>query len=141
LTNEKIVITIGTMKYPEILQAIEANQKAIAAFGKFDKEVLDKINYKLRLDWNYYSNRMEGGTLTREETRSVMVGNIDVQGKPLKDVFEMNGHDKVVLEVLKMSTTELSLSERRIKEIHLSIMHEENPENAKLIVNWKIDAN
>jgi len=37
---------------------------------------LQKINYKFRLDWNYYSNRMEGNTLTLDETKSVMIGNI-----------------------------------------------------------------
>lgn len=124
-----------------IIQQIDANQDLIASKGKFSAEVLKKINYKLRLDWNYYSNRMEGGTLTREETRSVMVGNIDVKGKPFKDVAEMNGHDKIVQEVLQMSRGELRLSERRIKDIHKAIMHEEVPQELAKIGVWKMTAN
>lgn len=124
-----------------IIQQIDANQDLIASKGKFSVEVLKKINYKLRLDWNYYSNRMEGGTLTREETRSVMVGNIDVKGKPFKDVAEMNGHDKVVQEVLQMSRGELRLSERRIKDIHKAIMYEEDITENKKIGVWKKTAN
>jgi Fic family protein len=120
-----------------ILEAIELNQQKIAAHGKFDDDILKKINYKLRLDWNYYSNRMEGGTLTMSETRSVMVGNIDVKGKPFKDVVEMTGHDKVVLEVLKMSTGDLRLAEKRIKEIHKAIMFEEDSQKAAQIGIWK----
>ena len=120
-----------------IQEALDLNQRRIAAHGKFDDEILKKINYKLRLDWNYYSNRMEGGTLTMSETRSVMVGNIDVKGKPFKDVVEMTGHDKVVLEVLKMSTGDLRLAEKRIKEIHKAIMFEEDYQNSAQIGIWK----
>lgn len=129
------------MNYQDILKEIEKNQQQIASYGKFDSAVLKKINYKIRLDWNYYSNRMEGGTLTREETRSVMVGNIDVKGKPFKDVAEMTGHDRVVLEVLKMSKGEIPLSEKRIKEIHKAIMYEDNIEKAQQIGVWKKTAN
>lgn len=129
------------MSFKELLQKIDENQKLISSFGKFSDEVLKKINYKLRLDWNYYSNRMEGGTLTKAETRSVMVGNIDVKGKPLKDVAEMAGHDKIVLDVLKMSKGELRISEKRIKDIHKAIMYEDNSELATQIGQWKKDPN
>jgi len=125
------------MKLQQILQEIEDNQSKIAEYGKFDDRVLKKINYKLRLDWNYYSNRMEGGTLTREETRSVMVGNIDVNGKPYKDIAEMKGHDSEVNDVLKMSKGELTLAEKRIKAIHKTIMYEEIEERRNLIGEWK----
>ena|SRR3989338_2892316 len=129
------------MSLKDILVKIEENQKKIAAYGKFDDEILKKINYKLRLDWNYYSNRMEGGTLTKAETRSVMVGNIDVKGKPFKDVAEMTGHDKIILEVLKMSKGELRIAEKRIKDIHKAIMYEEDSEKAAPIGQWKKDPN
>jgi Fic family protein len=129
------------MRFNDILQNIEENQKRISTYGKFDDAILKKINYKLRLDWNYYSNRMEGGTLTKAETRSVMVGNIDVKGKPFKDVAEMTGHDKIVLEVLKMSKGELRIAEKRIKEIHKAIMYEEDAEKALQIGKWKSEPN
>jgi Fic family protein len=129
------------MRFNDILQNIEENQERISSYDKFDDAILKKINYKLRLDWNYYSNRMEGGTLTKAETRSVMVGNIDVKGKPFKDVAEMTGHDKIVLEVLKMSKGELSISEKRIKEIHKAIMYEEDAEKAFQIGKWKSEPN
>ncbi|MCU0443128.1 MAG: Fic family protein [Bacteroidia bacterium] len=127
--------------YNEILKQIDKNQQTITEHGKFDEALLKKINYKLRLDWNYYSNRIEGGTLTRAETRSVMVGNIDVQGKPIRDVMEMNGHDKVIVDVLKMGKGELSLSEKRIKDIHKAIMYEDDPTKLALVGNWKKDTN
>ena len=129
------------MRLKEIIDRIEQNQTIISTYGKFDDAILKKINYKIRLDWNYYSNRMEGGTLTREETRSVMVNNIDIKGKPFKDVAEMKGHNAIVLEVLKMSKGDLRISENRIKEIHKAIMHEDETEKAKEIGKWKSTPN
>jgi len=127
--------------YLEIIEEVDRNQQKIAEHGLFDEKLLKKINYKLRLDWNYYSNRMEGGTLTKAETRSVMVGNIEVKGKPFKDVAEMSGHNKMVIDVLKMGKGELSFSEKRIKEIHKIIMYEDDPEKQKLVGEWKNDTN
>ncbi len=124
----------------ELLLKIDKNQSEINSHGKFDEAVLKKINYKFRLDWNYYSNKMEGGTLTRSETRSVMVGNVTVGGKPIKDVMEMKGHDNVVSDILKIGKGELRISEKRIKEIHKAIMHEE-VDKQNLIGEWKKTAN
>lgn len=125
-----------------LLERIEKKQQTISQHGKFDDALLKKINYKLRLDWNYYSNRIEGGTLTKAETRSVMVGNIDVKGKPLRDIMEMSGHDKLVIDVLKLSKGELTLAEKRIKDIHRAIMYEEDINKQTLQVGqWKNEDN
>lgn len=125
------------MKFSEQLTEIDRLSKLIAERGTFPPDVLKKINYKFRLDWNYYSNKMEGNTLTKEETRGVMMGNLSVRDKPLKDVLEMNGHNKVVEEVLLMGKGEKRLSESRIKQIHTGIMYEDDSEKKNMIGVWK----
>lgn len=129
------------MNYIDIKNKIDAIREQISVNGKLTKEQLNKINNKFRLEWNFNSNSMEGNTLTIEETRSVMVGNLDVHQKPIKDVLEMKGHDAVILEILKIGMGELRLSERRIKDIHRGIMHEEDPEEKKKIGEWKTKNN
>lgn len=125
----------------EILNQLEENQEKIEAHGKLEEQLLQKVNYKIRLDWNYYSNRMEGGTLTPAETRSVMIGNVDIKGKPMKDVIEMNGHDQVVLDILAIAEGKLRLSEKRIKDVHKAIMHESDKVKQQQIGEWKTTAN
>lgn len=129
------------MAFTEKLPEIERLQNTIEQHGKIAADTLRKINYKFRLDWNYYSNLIEGGSLTMQETRSIMIGNITVDGKPIKDVMEMKGHDDVISDILKIGKSELNLSEKRIKEIHKGIMHEENPDKVPLIGKWKTDPN
>ncbi|MCO5937169.1 Fic family protein [Mucilaginibacter sp. RB4R14] len=125
------------MSYIEKLQQMSDLQAAIAQHGAIPVALLNKINYKLRLEWNYTSNSMEGNSLTKRETRTVMIDAIDVNGKPLKDIQEMKNHDKVVSTIMRMGKGELNMSESRIKEIHTGIMYEENPENQKYIGQWK----
>ncbi len=129
------------MALEKTLKQIDELQSKINSFGKLSDDVLKKINYKFRLDWNYHSNAMEGNSLTREETRSVMVNNITVEGKPLKDVIEIRGHDEIINNILKIGKGELRLSEKRIKDIHKGIMHEDNPNKALRIGEWKTNEN
>jgi Fic family protein len=125
------------MSYSDIKNKIDTIKDKIIQNGKLTKDQLNKINNKFRLEWNFNSNSMEGNTLTMEETRSVMVGNLDVRQKPIKDVLEMKGHDVVISDILKIGKGEMRLSEKRIKDIHLGIMHEENPDDKNKIGQWK----
>jgi Fic family protein len=129
------------MTFEDHIHQIDALQQQIAAYGELKQEVKNKINYKFRLECNYTSNSMEGNSLTKQETRSVMVGNITVGGKPIKDVLEIKGHDEVISEILKIGKGELHISEKRIKDIHRGIMHEEDPEKKNLIGTWKRQIN
>jgi len=129
------------MSFEEKLMVIDQLKKQIAAHGPMDADVQKRINYKFRLEWNYNSNIMEGNSLTKQETRSVMVGNITVGGKPLKDMLEIKGHDEVVKDIMKIGAGELNISEARIKEIHKGIMYEEAPEDQKKIGLWKTQNN
>ena len=129
------------MPYKDKLERINELQLVIDNYGRLPGDVLKKINYKFRLEWNYTSNSMEGNSLTRSETRSVMIGNITVDGKPIKDILEIKGHDEVINSIIKTGKAELNISEKRIKEIHTGIMHEEDPEKKKMIGRWKTTNN
>lgn len=129
------------MALTKTLIQIDEHLAEIGQMGKLPQAILKRINYKFRLDWNYYSNRMEGGTLTKQETRSVMVGNITMQGKPLIDVMEMQGHDEVVRDIFKMGKGEIRISEKRLKQVHKAIIKETQESTNKPIGQWKVKPN
>lgn len=129
------------MSYTDKKMQSDLLHNKILESGELTHDLKKKIQYKFRLDWNYYSNSMEGNTLTMDETRSVMVGNLTVGGKPFKDVIEMKGHDEIITEILKIGKGELRLSESRIKEIHKGIMHEEDEVKQSKIGKWKTEPN
>lgn len=125
------------MSLNDKLKEIDRLRQTIEQHGKLSDETLRKINYKFRLEWNYYSNRMEGNTLTLEETKSVMLGNVNVHDKPLKDVLEIKGHDEAIGSIIRMGKGELNISETRIRELHKGIMYEDDPAEKEKIGKWK----
>lgn len=129
------------MDVREVYQRIQELQDEIAAVGPLAPEVRKQINNKFRLDWNFYSNNIEGGTLTVAETKSIMLGHVTVESKPLKDILEMKGHDQTIKTVMAIGKGEVLLSEKRIKEIHAAIIHEDDPSLKSSIGKWKTLAN
>lgn len=125
----------------DLLAKIDDNQHFINTSAVLNADLLKKINYQFRLDWNFHSNALEGNTLTQDETRSVMINNITVSGKPLKDVLEIHGHDEVITEILSIGRGQKRLSETRIRNIHQAIMHEDDPKQRENIGKWKKDFN
>jgi Fic family protein len=129
------------MTFQEKIKEIDQRKWNIEEHGKLGKELLQKINYKFRLDWNYYSNRMEGNTLSIDETKSVMVGSINVHNKSLKEILEMKGHDEAIQSILQIGKGELNISESRIRLLHSGIMYEDNPIEREKIGKWKMQPN
>jgi len=129
------------MTFTELLQRIDTLQQRIVAAGPLGAETKRKLDYRLRLDWNYHSNVMEGSSLTQQETRTIMLGNVTVNGKSIRDVLEMQGHDEVVTMLLNMASGSLQLSEARIKEVHRKIVHEDDPAKKKQVGQWKEEPN
>ncbi len=77
-----------------------------------------RITQKFRLDWNYHSNHLEGNSLTYGETKALILFGITAQGKPLKDHFEVAGHDEAVKWILDVVKEQRPLTENFIRELH-----------------------
>lgn len=87
-----------------------------------DKEQEQKIMQKFRLDWNYHSNNIEGNSLTYGETKALLLHGVTAQGKPLKDHFEVTGHNEAINWVLDMVKGDRPLTESFIRELHTLLL-------------------
>ncbi|MCP4521495.1 MAG: Fic family protein [Cytophagales bacterium] len=83
-----------------------------------------RIMQKFRLDWNFHSNHLEGNTLTYGETKALILFGITAQGKPLKDHFEITGHNDAIKLVSDIVQEERPLTEAFIRELHVLILKE-----------------
>lgn len=83
-----------------------------------------RIMQKFRLDWNFHSNHLEGNSLTYGETKALILFGITAQGKPLKDHFEISGHDEAVKWILDIIKKDRPLTENFIRELHKLILKE-----------------
>ena len=80
------------------------------------------IMQKFRLDWNYHSNHLEGNSLTYGETKALILFGLTAQGKPLKDHFEITGHDEAVKWIEDIIKQERPLTENFIRELHVLLL-------------------
>lgn len=97
---------------------------ALDSLRPIDKEKEAIIMQKFRLDWNYHSNHLEGNALTYGETKALILFNITANAKPLRDHFEMTGHNDAILWVLEVVKEERPLTENFIRELHQLILKE-----------------
>ena len=106
-----ILLALELLAQLDALRPLDAGQ---------EKRVWDKF----RLDWNFHSNHLEGNSLTFGETKSLLLHNITAQGKPLKDHFEITGHNQAIHAVLDAARGEQPLTESFLRELHTLILKE-----------------
>jgi Fic family protein len=105
-------------------------KNVLDTFRPLDKEVENRIMQKFRLDWNYHSNHIEGNTLTYGETKALILFGITAQGKPLKDHFEITGHNEAILTLEEVVKGSYPISENFIRELHVLLLKESYFRNA-----------
>ena len=108
----------------EILEKVQELKAELDNLRPFDAEAEARIMQKFRLDWNYHSNNIEGNSLTYGETKALILFGITAQGKPLKDHFEITGHNEAVNWVLDLVKGETELTEVFIRELHTLVLKE-----------------
>jgi Fic family protein len=87
-----------------------------------EKEAL--IMQKFRLDWDYHSNHLEGNSLTFGETKALILFGITAQGKPLKDHFEITGHNEAITWIIDIVKGDYPLTENFIRQLHVLLLKE-----------------
>ncbi len=115
------------MKYIEEALKLKAELDKLRPISKEQEAV---IMQKFRLDWNYHSNNLEGNSLTFGETKALIMFGITAQGKPLKDHFEIKGHDEALKWVIDVVQGDYPLTENFIRELHALLLEESYEVNA-----------
>ncbi|WP_420455461.1 Fic family protein [Rubrivirga sp.] len=79
---------------------------------------------RLRLEWTYHSNAIEGNSLTYSETRILLLEGLTAHGKPLKDSLDIKRHREVIEHIESLVRTDEPIRLDLIKEIHFRLMDE-----------------
>ena len=104
-------------------QAVELKAQ-LDALRPLSDDQEQRIWQKFRFDWNYHSNNIEGNSLTFGETKSLLLHNITAQGKPLKDHFEITGHNEAINALLDLTRGDTLLTESFFRGLHAMILRE-----------------
>ncbi len=115
----------------DVLATAGQLKNELDALRPLNAEAEARIMQKFRLDWNYHSNNLEGNSLTYGETKALILFGITAQGKPLKDHFEITGHNEAINWILEIVKDETPLTEKFIRELHTLLLKESSYKEAQ----------
>src|ERR1700753_3928959 len=98
----------------EILQEVDLLKKQIDDARPLPTDIEGRVMQKLRLDWNYNSNAIEGNKLDYGETVAFLMTGITAKGKPLKDHLDIRGHNEAINFLLSIIKETRPISEADI---------------------------
>ena len=114
-----------------LLSQIKDLLAELNSYRPLDATTEARVMQKLRLDWNYHSNHLEGGQLTYGETKALLLFGITAQGKPLNDHLEVKGHDEAIRFIEDMIKQNRPMSEVFIRNLHKLILKESYKKEAR----------
>ena len=82
------------------------------------KELWLVLQEKLKIDWTYNSNAIEGSTLTLGETTFFLQQGLTVEGKPLQDFLDARNHVEAIDYLKDVIADIRPVNEGVIKEIN-----------------------
>lgn len=110
------------MELREVIQKLDLLKDELDRLRPIREDHLNRLHQKLKLDWNYHSNSMEGNTLSLSETKSFILWGITAKGKPFRDYLEMKGHHEALNKLFNIVQQDILITESLIKEFHKLIL-------------------
>ena len=121
----------------DFIKQLEQKKQVVDKNRPLSKDLESRIFQKLKLDWNYNSNAIEGNSFTYGETVALLMEGITAKGKPLKDALDIKGHNDAIQFMLDMIKGKRQLNESDIRNLHKLILGTEY-ENPSLGVFGKV---
>lgn len=114
----------------ELLNEVDVLKEQLSILRPLPEEALKKIQDALDIEYTYESNRIEGNTLTLQETALVVNEGVTISGKSMREHLEAINHTEAINYIKDIAKQDIEISERTIKEIHALILHGIDRENA-----------
>lgn len=105
------------------IQTINKLKSELEKLIPFSEENQNRLQKKIRLEFNYNSNHLEGNTLTYGQTQLLLFFDKSSGDVPVSDIEEMKAHDVALSQIIEMAKDkERPLSEIFIKELNKIIL-------------------
>ncbi|MEK8017442.1 MAG: Fic family protein [Candidatus Parabeggiatoa sp.] len=111
-----------TLALREKLKNINQLQQDIDAQKPLQSALWPTIQEKLRIDWTYDSNAIEGSTLTRGETWFFLREGLTVEGKPFKDFLDARNHAEAIDYLYQVIQDKRPITPGLIKELNALLL-------------------
>ena len=107
-----------------IIEQINDEKRQLDAIRPLSEAVEGRVMQKIRLDWNFHSNAIEGNKLTFGETYTFLMYGLTAKGKPLKDHLDIKGHNEAINFLISVVKDDADLRETDIRDLHKMVLVE-----------------
>ncbi|WP_428229246.1 helix-turn-helix domain-containing protein [Flavobacterium sp.] len=125
--NTKTISSSVLSTIQVILDEIEILKKQIQSFEHFDLHRISKI---LELEFISESNRLNGNSLTFQETKSVINEGLTIPGKSMQEHLEAVNLQETIAYIKDINQKKVPLTEKDFLLIHNLILKRIQPENS-----------
>lgn len=107
------------MMYEELF---EKHKRYLEIKDKIPKSVIENYENDFAIRYTHESTAIEGNTLTSIEVKILLEDGITPGGKKLRELYEVNNHNKALKYVKKCISEGKPLNELIVKDIHAQLM-------------------
>ena len=112
------------MGLEDIFQRIDSLKKAWDEAQPLKPADSERLWKKLRLEWNYNSNHIEGNTLTYGETELLLIFGKTTGEHTIREYEEMKAHDAAIQHIRDLAKEPRIISEADVRALNQLILKE-----------------
>jgi len=113
-----------------LLEQLSELEKCLDSFRPFSVGHMRILQEQYDTEYTYESNRIEGNTLSYQETDLVVNKGMTIGGKPLKDHLEAINHQEAIAFIRLLASNETPFGESELLKLHSIILQGIDRENA-----------
>lgn len=128
--QELEVVNNYSSEISDLLSTADLLQKTWNKNKPLNNTQLSKMKEYFHLNYTYESNRIEGNTMTVQETHLVVNEGITISGKSMREHLEAINHIEAIDYIVDLVKDNTNINERVIKELHYLILKGIDRKNA-----------
>ena len=117
-----------SLEYVQLFERLAELDRMISEWNDWRQKMRSKAEErlwtKLRMEWNYNSNHIEGNTLTYQETELLLLHDRTSGGHPLRDYEEMKAHNVAIEHTRRLAGDDQLLSEGDVRDLNKILLKE-----------------
>lgn len=106
-----------------LLSECDALKARLSEMRPLPAVAMKKIEDALAIEYTYESNRIEGNTMTLQETELVVNEGVTISGKSMREHLEAINHAEAIGYIKDFAGNSVEISARTIREIHALVLH------------------
>ena len=105
-----------------LLKKVDALREQWQSYKPLNQIQVEKMQAHFNVHYTFESNRIEGNTLTMQETHLVVNEGLTVGGKSMREHLEAINHYEAIDFIMELVKNKSILSEKTMKEVHYLIL-------------------